>query len=88
MSDRRVGALTSLGMRPDAAKLMVKSEFRGANGDQTGAREALEQATVLDDRFVPAHLALAGLYERLESGIKQSTDIDRSSRRPPTIRRR
>jgi uncharacterized protein (TIGR03790 family) len=63
LSDRRVGALTSLGMKPDAAKLMVKSEVRGANGDLGAAREALEQATVLDDRFVPAHLALAGLYE-------------------------
>ena len=80
LSDRRVGALTSLGMKPEAAKLMVKSEVRVANGDEAGAREALEQATALDNAFVPAQMALASLY-RIGCRMGQGTRSISANRR-------
>jgi len=65
LSDRRVRALTAAGAKLTAARLVAKSEVLVARDEQPRAREALEQATVIDDGFLAAHLSLASLYESL-----------------------
>ncbi len=51
------------GLKPDAIRLGLRGEARLARGDKAGARDALEQATVVDPQFNGAHLAVASLYE-------------------------
>jgi uncharacterized protein (TIGR03790 family) len=62
-SERRLAILTRSGAKPDAAKLVAKAEVKLATKDRAAAREALLQATKLDDAFLPAHLALAIDYD-------------------------
>jgi len=62
LSERRLAALTTLTTNRDAAKLFVKSGVLAASGDEAGAREALEQATTIDQSFTTADLVLAGMY--------------------------
>jgi uncharacterized protein (TIGR03790 family) len=62
LSERRLAALTTLTTNRDAAKLFVKSGVLAASGDEAGAREALEQATTIDQSFITADLVLAGMY--------------------------
>ena len=57
-----MAALAATGTTIEAARLFAKSEVRVANHDPAGAQQSLEQATVLDDGFIDAHLALAGMY--------------------------
>jgi uncharacterized protein (TIGR03790 family) len=64
MSERLVAALTAKGAKPQAARLYIKADFRLAKQDRAAARQALEEATSLDDTLVAAHLLLATLYER------------------------
>jgi uncharacterized protein (TIGR03790 family) len=63
LSDRRVASLTAAGAKSEAAKLVVKSEVRRARHDNPGARQALEQATAIDESFVGAQVALGSLYQ-------------------------
>jgi tetratricopeptide (TPR) repeat protein len=65
-SQRRLEMLTKSGMKPDAAKLVAKSESREAKKDRAGTRQALEQATKIDPAYVPALLALALNYDSTE----------------------
>jgi uncharacterized protein (TIGR03790 family) len=62
LSTRRVASLVDDGTKPGAAKLFAKSEVRMANADGAGVKQALEQATAIDDSLVDAHLTLAGIY--------------------------
>jgi uncharacterized protein (TIGR03790 family) len=54
----------SKSVSPDAIKLGMKAEARGAKGDAAGAREALLQATKVDARLFVAQLLLAADFER------------------------
>ncbi len=62
-SDRRLEVLTGKGLRHDALKLLLRGEAMLARGDRSGARQALEAATVAEERLNQAHLLLATLYE-------------------------
>jgi len=42
----------------------MRSESRLRKQDSAAAREALEQATAIDERLVPGHAMLASLYEQ------------------------
>jgi uncharacterized protein (TIGR03790 family) len=63
LSARRVNALTAAGVKPDAAKLFAKSEVHLVKQDPAGTQQLLEQATLLDDGFIDAHLALSAMYQ-------------------------
>lgn len=65
-SARRLEVLTAAnpGVKPDALKLLLRAEARGARQDRAGTRQALEQATALDDRLNAAHFTLASIYEQ------------------------
>jgi len=63
-SDRKFGVLRASGVGPEAAKMVIKADAAFASGDMNGGREALEKATALDPRLLPAHLTLALLYEQ------------------------
>lgn len=73
LTARRVAISTKAGLKPEAAKLVLKADVRLFNSDVAGARQALEQATDVDDRFVAGHLRLAALYEA-ESDWKAAID--------------
>jgi uncharacterized protein (TIGR03790 family) len=63
---RRMQATTEQGttvLKPDAVRQALRGETKLAHGDKPGAREAWEQATVIDPQFNGAHLAVASLYE-------------------------
>jgi Tfp pilus assembly protein PilF len=62
-SAKRLQAVVSTGVRPDAAQRLLRSEARTAKGDKVGTVTALEEATAMDPRFTPAHLLLAQSYE-------------------------
>jgi uncharacterized protein (TIGR03790 family) len=62
LSRRRLDLLTKSGLKLEAAKLALKSEVRLSKQDRTGARQALEKATELDDTFIAGHLTIANLY--------------------------
>lgn len=62
LSERRLAGLATHTTSANAAKLFVKSGVLAARGDAAAAREALEQATKIDEGFIPAHLALAAMY--------------------------
>jgi len=59
-----VAAYQRAGIHPDTVKLLLRAEARTAKGDMAGAREALEEATLRDDRIVPAQFQLAVMYEQ------------------------
>jgi uncharacterized protein (TIGR03790 family) len=63
MADRRVSLMSAAGTKPEAARLALKAEARAEKKDRRGAREALEQATAIDNGFVAGHMSLASLYE-------------------------
>jgi uncharacterized protein (TIGR03790 family) len=65
-SQRRLEMLTKSGTKPEAAKLVAKSEVLDAKKDRVGTRQALEQATKLDGAYIPALLALALNYDSTE----------------------
>jgi Tfp pilus assembly protein PilF len=58
-----VEAYNKAGIHPDTIKLILRSEARLAKDDKAGARQALEEATVRDDRLPSPHFMLAQLYE-------------------------
>ncbi len=58
-----VAAYKQSGVHPDTIKLIMRSEARLAKQDQAGARQALEEAIVRDDRLPAPQLLLASLYE-------------------------
>jgi uncharacterized protein (TIGR03790 family) len=62
-SARRKQAVIALGVKPDAAVWLLRSEARTAVGDKTGTVRALEEATVIDPRLTAAHLLLAQAYD-------------------------
>jgi tetratricopeptide (TPR) repeat protein len=64
LSERRVQALTAAGTKPQAAKLLLKAEMRLARQDRPGARQALEEATAIDDNAISGHFLLGTLYEQ------------------------
>jgi len=62
-SARRLQLMSLTGIKPDALKLYARAESRVRKQDSAAARQALEEATTIDERLVPAHAMLAGLYE-------------------------
>jgi uncharacterized protein (TIGR03790 family) len=60
----RVLAAANPGVKPEVLKLMLRAEAREAKQDRAGARQALEQATALDNRLNAAHFMLASIYEQ------------------------
>jgi uncharacterized protein (TIGR03790 family) len=63
LSQRRVAAIASTGVKADAAAAYVKGNARLDRSDRPGAIQAFEQATKLDPAFGAAQFALATLYE-------------------------
>jgi uncharacterized protein (TIGR03790 family) len=70
-SDRRLGVLASIGIRPQAGKISLRAEALMARGDKAAALKALEAATALDARLIVDQFTLANRYA--EGG-----DFDRS----------
>jgi uncharacterized protein (TIGR03790 family) len=70
-SARRLQAVAALGVTPDVAVWLLRSEARTAKGDKAGTVGALEEATAKDPRLMAAHLLLARAYEDL-------TDYDKA----------
>jgi uncharacterized protein (TIGR03790 family) len=58
-----VDAFSKGGIHPDTTKLLVRAAARLAKDNREGTIQALEQATLSDDRIGAAHLMLAQLYE-------------------------
>ncbi len=77
-SDRRLAALSRVGIGAQAAKLSLRAEARMAKGDREGSQQALEMATALDPRLIVDQFTLANRY--LEGG-----DFDKSIDRYRTI---
>lgn len=73
---RRLRAATTgfAGRQPEAVRLLVRAEARGAGGDVAGAIASLEESTKVDAAFLAAHVMLAALYE-------QRSDFDRAAER-------
>jgi uncharacterized protein (TIGR03790 family) len=61
---RRLRVASVGGVRPDAARLVVRAEALLAKDDKAGARAALEEATALEPRMLAAQMALASDYEQ------------------------
>jgi Flp pilus assembly protein TadD len=51
------------GIRPEAARPLLRSEARSGKGDKAGSLKALEEATAIDARLSAAHMMLAQSYE-------------------------
>jgi uncharacterized protein (TIGR03790 family) len=64
VSKRILQILSKASAMPEAVRLAVRANSRLARNDQAGAREALEQATALDDRLLNAHSMLGMLYDQ------------------------
>ena len=62
-ANRRMKILTQKGLKSDALKLFLRGEERLAQGDQAGARQALESATALEEGLNQAHVLLATIHE-------------------------
>ncbi len=67
-SDKRLQTLldaasSTPGVKPEFFKLILRSEARIARQDLIGARQALEEANKIDDRFAASQFKLANLYE-------------------------
>jgi uncharacterized protein (TIGR03790 family) len=62
-SARRLQAIAKPGWKAAAVAFIVQAETRLGKNDVTGARQALEQAVVLDRQIDLAHRMLAILYE-------------------------
>lgn len=63
-SARRMKAATAQGIKPEAARLLLRAEARTAKDDAPGAMKALEEATSIEPRLPAAHLMLAQSYEQ------------------------
>jgi tetratricopeptide (TPR) repeat protein len=50
-------------VKPDAWKLFIRADYLTIRGETARARDALERATVADDRLVAGHIALASLAQ-------------------------
>jgi hypothetical protein len=61
--DKGIDSATAKGIKPDAARLLLRAEARTGKGDKAGAMKALEEATALDAKLPAAHLLLAQSYE-------------------------
>ena len=77
LSDRRVALLTKAGAQAEAARLFIRADLLANRQDADGAREALEEAVRIDERFPQAELALAML---LEQGGNRTSAIERYRR--------
>jgi uncharacterized protein (TIGR03790 family) len=62
-SGRRMQAAALRGVKPEAARLVLRAEARSGKGDKPGAMKALEEATALDTKLPAAHAVLAQAYE-------------------------
>ena len=62
-SRRRVEFLSSTGVDPAVAKLLLKGEARLRHADADGARQAFEAALALDPRLVGARRSLAAIHD-------------------------
>jgi uncharacterized protein (TIGR03790 family) len=71
-SARRLALLTASLTSMDAAAALLRADVRTAKGDAPGSLQALEEATKLDPKLVPAQLALAALYENQKAYDKAS----------------
>jgi uncharacterized protein (TIGR03790 family) len=65
-SARRLRVASAHGIRPEAARLVLRAEARTAKGDKAGAQAALEEATALEPRLVAAQMQLALTYEQAQ----------------------
>jgi tetratricopeptide (TPR) repeat protein len=64
---RRLKMLTGLGIKPEAAPWLARSEVEMAKKNLSAAREALEEATKIDAEYMPAQVALGLLYQEAEA---------------------
>jgi uncharacterized protein (TIGR03790 family) len=62
-SAKRLQAVVSNGVKPEAAQRLLRSEARTAKGDKAGTVTALEEATTIDPQLTSAHLLLAQAYD-------------------------
>jgi uncharacterized protein (TIGR03790 family) len=62
-SARRMEQLGRQGVKPEAARLLLRAEARTGKDDQAGALQALEAATAIEPRLPAAQLLLAQSYE-------------------------
>ena len=51
------------GIKPEAARPLLRAEARTGKGDKAGAMKALEEATAIDPRLPAAQMLLAQSYE-------------------------
>lgn len=63
LSARRLKALAAQGVKPEAARLLLRADARAGKGDKAGAVSALEEATAIDSRLPLALLTLAQAYD-------------------------
>jgi uncharacterized protein (TIGR03790 family) len=61
-SERRVATMAKTGIKPEAIELYLRADSRFRNDDPAGGREALERATAVDERLIPAHALLASIH--------------------------
>jgi uncharacterized protein (TIGR03790 family) len=61
---RRLRVVSARGVKPDAARLLLRAEARAAKDDQAGVQAALEEATAIDARIPDAQMLLAQRYEQ------------------------
>jgi len=74
---RRLAVIRVPGASDAALKLMLRAEARVARSETEGAIEALERATALDEKLIPAWRALAGAYEQ----VRRYADANEAHRR-------
>ena len=63
-SARRLRVASARGIRPEAARLLLRAEARTAHDDKAGALAALEEATAVEPRLAIAQQLLAQDYEQ------------------------
>jgi Flp pilus assembly protein TadD len=69
--------------KPDALKLLIRSERRLAQRDVPGAKQALEEATTIDPALTAAHRVLATLFEQTKEYDKAIERYQRVLDREP-----
>jgi tetratricopeptide (TPR) repeat protein len=74
---RRLRVAVAEGIKPEAARLVLRAEARSAHDDKAGVQAALEAATSLDPRLLAAQMLLAQAYEQSQEYDKA---IDRYRR--------
>jgi uncharacterized protein (TIGR03790 family) len=63
LTAHRIEVMANGGVKKPAARLAIRAEVRLLKKDVPAAREALEQATAIDEGYANGHLLLAGMYD-------------------------